>query len=118
MNGIEDVRVLPTDYDCNHPSHRDTKTFLLYEFPAAKSKIASLKYEQKLEWYQHQFEKKPGVYPSELTTPEFQRFWKWRVLVPMKIGRWFFRVKNFEVFKRYPDITKIRKAREKGPERI
>lgn len=86
----------------------------MFKFPEDKARIAKLSYEHKLEWYQHQFEKSPGEYPVELTTPEFQRFWKWQVVIPMKIARFFFRVKNLEIFKHYPHITDIKKSRKGG----
>lgn len=85
------------------------KSFLHYMFPDQKAKISQLTLDEKLEWYAHQFQKNPGVYPVELTTREFARFWKWRVLIPMKLKRFFYRVKNGEIFKRYPHITEIKK---------
>lgn len=94
------------------------KTFLLYDFPAAKAKIAKLSLEEKNEWYHHQFAKNPAVYPVELTSKEFERFWRWRFYLPTRMVRLFYKVKNFQ-FKRHPGIDKIRKAREsRGPERI
>jgi len=94
------------------------KTYLLFEFPEQKAKIAALTLEQKNEWYHHQFQKNPAVYPTELTSPEFERFWRWRFYMPTRMVRLFYKVKNFE-FKRHPGIDKIRKARErKGPETI
>lgn len=97
---------------------KEEKTFLLYEFPAAKAKIAKLTLEQKNEWYHHQFSKNPAAYPVELTSKEFERFWRWRFYVPTRMVRLFFKVKNFE-FKRHHDITQIRKQRERrGPETI
>ncbi len=85
------------------------KPYLLYTFPDDKKKISKLSHENKLEWYQHQFEKKPGVYPVELVGKEFEQFWKWRMVVPMKIRRFFYRLKNGELFKKYPHITEIKK---------
>jgi len=97
----------------------DNKSFLFFNFPDDKKKIAHLSYDQKMEWYAHQFQKNPGVYPVHLVGTEFERFWKWRVLIPMKFKRFYFRMKNLEVFKRYPHITEIKKKREKpGPELI
>jgi len=86
-----------------------TKSFLLYQFPDDKRRISALSYDDKLEWYQHQFERQPGVYPVELTGPEFTRFWKWRMVIPMKLKRLYYRIKNGEIFKRYPHITEMKK---------
>ncbi len=85
------------------------KPFLIYEFPAQRDKIKALTLEQKMEWYSYQFQKLPGVYPVELTTEEFKKFWKWQVLIPIKIKRFYFRLKNGELFKRYPNITEMKK---------
>lgn len=88
----------------------DSKTFLLYSFPEQKDKIAKLSHEQKLEWYQHQFavQQTVGRMPYEFTTPEFAKFWKWQVLIPMRIKRLYFRIKNFEIFKKYEHISEMR----------
>lgn len=88
----------------------DPKAFLLFEFPANKKQIAKLCHDDKLEWYQHRFEVagRQGKIPVELTTPEFERFWKWQVWLPMRIKRLYFRIKNFEVFKKYKHISEMR----------
>lgn len=84
------------------------KTFLLYRFPEQKEKIARLSLDEKLEWYAHQFTNPlDGV--VLLSSKEFEKFWKWRVLMPMKIKRFFYRVKNREIFKRYPHISEMKK---------
>jgi hypothetical protein len=85
------------------------KTFLLLKFPEDKRKIAKLSSEEKMEWYAHQFQRTPGLYPYELTTTDFETFWRWHVLIPMKIKRFFYRIKNRQIFKRYPHITEIKK---------
>lgn len=89
--------------------HQKNKTFLMYQFPEDKRRIGKLSYENKLEWYQYQFERRPGVYPVELTSKEFMSFWKWKMVIPMKIKRLFYRIKNREIFKKYAHITEIRK---------
>lgn len=88
---------------------------LALAFPADKKKIAALTMDEKLEWYAYQFQKKPGAYPVYLVGTEFERFWKWRVLIPIKFKRFFYRVKNGEIFKRYPHISELK---QKGPSRI
>lgn len=93
------------------------KTFLLYRFPRDKRKIAGLSYDQKMEWYAYQFQFDARAASIELSTPEFARFWKWRVLIPIKFKRFYYRVKNLEIFKHYQHISEM-KAKRKGPERI
>ncbi len=85
--------------------------FLDYKFPRHKKHISTLTTDEKMAWYSHQFRKNPGAYPVELTTKEFERFWKWKVLVPMKLKRLFFRIKNGEIFKHYRHISEIKKER-------
>ncbi len=108
MNSSLELTIEPFD-DAN-------RTFLLYCFPEQKNKIAHLSHAEKMEWYSYQFIKMPGHYPIELTTNEFTRFWKWKVLMPMKLKRLFFRIKNGEIFKHYPHISKIKK--ERGMQKI
>lgn len=91
------------------------KTFLLYRFPERKKDIARLSYDQKMEWYSTRDPKEMVILGND---PEFQSFWKWRVVVPVKLKRLFYRLKNFEVFRHYDHISEIKKARRKGPERI
>ncbi len=105
-----------TDSFKNFKILKSGKTFLFYSFPEQKIKISRLTLNEKMEWYAHQFQKMPGQYPVELTTKEFMRFWKWKVLVPMKLKRLFFRIKNGEIFKHYRHISEIKK--ERGIQRI
>lgn len=83
--------------------------FLLLKFPEDKKAIAGLNMDQKMEWYAHQFQKNPGAFPFHLSTPEFQSFWKWRVLVPTKFKRFFYRLKTGQIFKRYQHISEMKK---------
>lgn len=85
------------------------KTYLLLTFPAQKAQIARLSHEEKMEWYAHQFELRPYDAAVMGTTPEFQKFWKWRVLMPIKCLRFWHRLKNFQMFKRYEHISDMRK---------
>ena len=80
-------------------------------FPQNKEKIASLSLDEKMEWYAYliQSAAQAGSIPMELTTPEFKRFCKWKVLIPLKIKRFFYRVKNGEAFRKYPNIIEIKK---------
>lgn len=82
------------------------KTFLLYHFPENKRKIARLSYDQKMEWYQSR-DPKDMVWLGN--DPEFQRFWKWNVVIPVKLRRLFYRIKNFEVFKHYKHISEMKR---------
>jgi hypothetical protein len=91
-------------------------SFLLFSFPDDKRKIGKLSLEQKMEWYAHQiqFAGMAGQAPIHLMSKEFEKFWKWRVLIPTKFKRFYFRLKNGELFKRYPHITEIKKSLKKG----
>lgn len=89
------------------------REMLALQFPQDKKQIARLSYDNKMEWYAYQFEKNPGAYPIHLLTGEFKRFWKWRVLIPMKIKRFFYRVKNGEIFKKYEHISEMKKKVKK-----
>src|SRR5262245_17082206 len=86
----------------------EDKTFLLWSFPDQKTLIGRLSLDQKMQWYAHQFQNHPRIYPAELTSEAFKRFWKWQVLVPIKIKRFFYRVKNGEIFKRYQHISEMK----------
>jgi hypothetical protein len=76
------------------------------KFPRDKDKIAKLSHDEKIAWYAYQFFLHPGGLPYELTTPEFASFWKWRVLIPMKIKRFAYKVKNWQ-FKKHKHITQM-----------
>ena len=82
------------------------KTYLLYEFPVAKGKIARLSYDQKMEWYATRS-------PEEMiwlgNSNEFKRFWKVHVLWPLRIKRFLYRVKSGQIFKHYKHISESRK---------
>ncbi len=92
--------VAPMSLTGEDPKHY--KLWLLYQFPERKKELARLSYDQKMEWYQTRD-------PKEMiwlgNSEEFQSFWKWHVLVPTKIKRLFYRIKNGEIFKKYPHIT-------------
>ena len=89
------------------------KPWLLYEFPARKKAIAALSADQKMEWYAYQWASNPQEATIRLSSAEFERFWRWRVLIPMKLKRLFFRVKNGEIFKKYDHITEMKKKVKK-----
>lgn len=91
----------------------NNKTFLLLSFPEQKAKIAKLTLDEKMEWYAHQFQTNAQEATISLSTPEFARFWKWRVLIPTKVKRFYYRCKNGEIFKRYEHITEIKKRLKK-----
>lgn len=86
------------------------KSFLLYQFPDRKKAIGKLSYDEKMEWYQTRS-------PEDMiwlgNSKEFQSFWKWHVVVPLKFKRFYYRVKNGEIFKRYQHITEIKKNLKK-----
>ncbi len=88
---------------------------LRLKFPDDKKPIAKLSVEKKAEWYAYQFERQPGQVPIALTTSEFRTFWKWRYYWPLRMKRFFFRVKNLEVFKKYDHISVMKdKAKKHG----
>ena len=89
--------------------NHDGKPFLLLEFPENKKAIGHLTYDQKMEWYAYQFEKDQQSATITLSSQEFQSFWKWKVLIPMKIKRFLYRLKNGQIFKRYPSIVEMKK---------
>lgn len=119
MMGLEDSKMIqhvPIRLERKAAQEADqSKDFLSWKFPTDRKKIARLTAEQKLEWYQKQMEEaaKAGHIAYELLTDEFARFWKWHILWPMKMKRFYYRVKNLEIFKRYPHITEIKKVRDK-----
>lgn len=90
------------------------KTFLLYVYPEDKRRIGKLSLEDKLEWYAYQFQTDPRAAAINLSSKDFASFWKWRVLVPLKVKRSFFRVKNLEIFKKYQHISEM-KIKRKEP---
>ena len=82
-------------------------------FPDDKAKIAQLTQDEKAEWYAHQFRRNPGEYPTELTTREFLRFWRWRYYFPIRMKRFFVRIKTFQIFKHYDHITVMKEKLKK-----
>lgn len=86
----------------------DGKPYLLYKFPEHKHKIKGLTLDQKQEWYGYQFELNPHNAIVMGTQKEFKDFWKWQVLIPIKIIRTYYRIKNFQLFKRYKHITEMK----------
>lgn len=90
----------------------DTQPYLDYGFPEKKKQLAKLSLDQKLEWYAHQFQKSPHDAPIMFNDPAFKSFWKWNVLLPMKLKRLYYRIKNGEIFKHYSSITEIRAKRK------
>jgi hypothetical protein len=81
---------------------KQDKTYLLYEFPQARKKIAKLSYDQKMEWYATRS-------PEEMVflgnSPEFKAFWKVHVLWPLKARRFWYRLKSGQIFKSYKHIS-------------
>lgn len=68
--------------------------------------LKKLSFSQKLDWYS----KRNGQEVVYLgNNPYFQRYWKWRVVMPIKFKRFFYRVKNGEIFKHYQHITEMKK---------
>lgn len=92
----------------NMPEIEDNKAFLLMMWPEQKNSIAKLSFDQKLEWYGYQFQRNAQEATINLSSKDFQRFWKWKVLIPMKIMRMYYRIKNFEIFKKYHHISEMR----------
>ncbi len=78
------------------------KSFLLYGFPKDKKKISKLSLDDKLEWYASQ---NPQDMVFLGNNPDFQTYWKLHALFPMKLKRFYYRVKNGEIFKHYKHIT-------------
>ncbi len=103
-NRISPVKLYPDQMRSDHVAFR---------FPADRKKIGKLSQNEKAEWYAHQFAQ--PVYPVELTTKDFARFWRWNYYLPVRIRRAFYRIKNFEIFKRYEHITVMKdKAKKHG----
>lgn len=88
---------------------RYQKTHLLYSFPEHKGKIAALNYERKQEWYASR-DPKDMVWLGN--DKDFQRFWYWTYLFPLRIKRFFFKVKNWQ-FKKHPHVTEMKKRLKK-----
>lgn len=114
MNDILD-RAMPEIHRALFEPAKPSKLHLMWTFPEDKKRLAKLSMEQKMEWYAFQFELNQQQATISLSTPEFVSFWKWQVMVPMKLKRFFYRVKSGQIFKRYQHITDMKK---KGPHRI
>lgn len=96
-----------------------SKSYLMLRFPENRRQLGRLSLEEKMEWYAYQFELDQRAATIALSTKEFASFWKWRVLMPMKVKRFLYRVKNGEIFKHYKHISEMKAARKgKGPARI
>jgi hypothetical protein len=82
------------------------KTWLLYQFPERRKEIAGLTYDQKMEWYQTRNAQEMVFLGNDAS---FQRFWYWNVVLPVKIKRLYYRIKNGEIFKHYKHISDTKK---------
>ena len=82
------------------------KTYLLYKFPEQKRKIARLTYDQQMEWYAYNCAQEMIFLGND---PEFKRFWYWNIVIPVRIRRMYYRIKNLEIFKSYEHITDTKK---------
>ncbi len=80
------------------------------KFPEDKKRIAALSHDEKMEWYATRDAQEMVWLGND---PEFKRFWKWNVMMPMKIKRLFYRIKNGEIFKRYHHITEMKEKVKK-----
>lgn len=74
--------------------------------------LRPLSFSGKLDWYAKRNSQEIVFLGNN---PYFQRYWKWHVLMPMKFKRFYYRVKNGEIFRHYQHISDMKK---KGPERI
>lgn len=80
---------------------------LLFTYPKDVEQIKKLSLDKKLDWYAYQFQcRDPRLTALIFQSPEFTKFWKWRVLMPLKIKRFAFKVKNLELFKSYKPYKK------------
>lgn len=75
--------------------------------------LRPLSFNAKLDWYGKRNSQELIFLGNN---PYFQRYWKLHVLLPMRIKRFFYRLKNGQLFKRYAHISEMKKG--KGPERI
>ncbi len=80
------------------------------KFPENKKQISKLNYDQKMEWYATRQPKDVVFLGND---PEFQRFWKWHVVIPVKIRRMYYRIKNLEIFKHYKHISEMKPKMKK-----
>lgn len=90
------------------PEIHANNSFLLFSFPQDSRKIARLSYDHKMEWYAYQFQKNAQEATVNFSSPEFKRFWKWNVAIPLQIKRFLCRVKTGQIFKHYSPITEMR----------
>jgi hypothetical protein len=81
-------------------------SYLLFIFPQDRKAISKLTLDQKMEWY---LTREPRTMVFLGNDQDFKRFWKWTVLVPMKLKRLYYRIKNGEIFKKYEHITEMKK---------
>lgn len=86
--------------------------FFSYKFPQDKAKISKLTRDEKMEWYGHQFQVNSYEASVMFSTKEFESYWRWRVAIPIKIQRFFYKVKNGQIFRRYEHINQIRAKRK------
>lgn len=95
---------------------RKNEPFLEFDFLFDRDRIAKLSMDKKQEWYAHQIQEasKNGMVPIQFTSSEFTRWWYWHYVLPLKIKRWFYRLKSGQLFKRYKHISEIKKEREKS----
>lgn len=100
MKVITAEGIIIANYEANQP-----KPWLLYSFPERKKELSKLNYDQKMEWYATR-DRESMIFLGN--SKEFQRFWKWHVLIPMKLKRLYYRIKNGEVFKHYAHITEMK----------
>ena len=83
----------------------DAKMYLDYRFPEHKKQIAKLSHDEKMEWYATRNYQEMVFLGN---SPGFLAFWKWHVVILIKIKRFYYRIKNLEIFKHYPHISEIR----------
>lgn len=79
------------------------------KFPENQKEIGRLSYDQKMEWYASRD-------PKELiflgNDEDFQRFWYWKVLLPVRLGRMYYKIKNFQ-FRKHQHITEMKAKTKK-----
>lgn len=74
----------------------DLKTVQVLRYPEDKAFLATLSLEEKICWYSGQ-EPRYMIYLGN--DPTFKRFWFWSYILPLRIKRFMYKIKNVLRFK-------------------
>lgn len=75
----------------NVKEHPDLRIIQVLTWPTDKAVLATLSLEELICWYSGQ-DHRAMVFLGQ--NQEFVHFWKWHYMYPLKLKRWWFRVKK------------------------